>query len=173
MTVVAIKPGATTQKTKPRTEQVRSARGKQNTGFARKAMARQRAAAIGIGTVGAVLTGLSLSHLAEGVFLVTHSSPVEAWSMAIGIDCGFIGLELANLLTVSEKTRKAVSRFATPGIIGTVIGSAIMNATAFASHADWLAMKAAGAAMGCAVPALIYAIMRVGAAMFVDCHNKA
>jgi hypothetical protein len=93
--------------------------------------------------------------------------------MAVGIDCGFIGLELASLLTVAEKTRKLVERFAKPAIVGTVAGSAIMNAVAFASQADGAAMQAAGAAMGCAIPAMIYAIMRVGAAMFVDCHNKA
>jgi len=141
-------------------------------GFVR-AMNRQRAAAIGIGGVGTVLTGLSLSHLAEGVSMVAHSGDVASWAMAVGIDCGFIGLELASLLTVNDKTRREVEKYAKPGVAGTVIGSAVMNATAFAAHADGVVMQCAGVALGCAIPALIYVIMRAGAAMFVDCHNKS
>src|SRR5262249_46777456 len=98
--------------------------------------------------VAITLTALSLSHLAEGVEMVTHSATWSAWAMAIGIDLGFIGMELANIAAMGDKVKRQVERFSVPAIVGTLAGSAIMNAVAFASHADGLVMQCAGAAMG-------------------------
>jgi hypothetical protein len=50
-----------------------------------KAMARQRAAAIVIGAVGVVLTGLSLTHQTHGVELITHTGQVEAGAWPWGL----------------------------------------------------------------------------------------
>jgi hypothetical protein len=56
---------------------------------------RQAAAAAGVGGVACVLTALSLNHLARGIGMVTGAAEWEAWSMAAGIDLGFVSLELA------------------------------------------------------------------------------
>jgi hypothetical protein len=82
--------------------------------------------------VAVTLTGLSLSHLAHGVELVTGSSGVESWAMAVGIDLGFVALELSRI-SIGERLRKHVGKYARPAIVGTLIGSAGMNAFAFAA----------------------------------------
>jgi hypothetical protein len=48
-------------------------------------------------TVAVVLVALSLSHLAQGIHLVTKAPLWEAWAMAVGIDLGFLALEIAQL----------------------------------------------------------------------------
>jgi hypothetical protein len=136
-----------------------------------RAVKRQAMTATGIGVVAATLTGLSLSHLAHGIELVTASPSWQAWAMAVGIDLGFVALELAQV-TISDKLRKSVSRYSQPAIVGTLCGSAALNAFAFAGNAQGPVMQIAGVVMGIAVPALIYALTRVGAAIYVDCHNR-
>jgi hypothetical protein len=123
-------------------------------------------AALGILTVSLVLVGLSLSHLAEGVRLVTGSSAGAAWSMAIGVDLGFIALECA-LLIASSEIRPTVARYATPAIIGTLTASAAMNGFAFASHAQGVMIYPA-IGLGFAVPALIFALTKTGAALILS-----
>lgn len=123
---------------------------------------RQAVTALMVGGVAIGLTALSLHDLASGVQIVTHAAPWQSYAMASGIDLGFISTELT-MLTASEKDRKAIAKFTTPTVIGTLCGSAIMNAFAFASHADNLAMSIAAVAMGVAIPALIYAFTRIGA----------
>jgi hypothetical protein len=56
----------------------------------------------------------AVGHLAHGIGIVTRA---EAWAMAIGIDLGFVALELAQL-AIGEKVSKPVSRFARPAIAG-------------------------------------------------------
>jgi hypothetical protein len=109
-------------------------------------------AATGILAVGLVLVGLSLSHLAEGVQVVTGSGAATAWPMAAGIDLGFVALEIA-LLISPDDLRPAVSRYASPAIAGTLAISAAMNALAFASHAQG-SMIFPAIGLGCAIPAL-------------------
>ena len=120
-------------------------------------------AASGILAVGLVLVALSLSHLAEGVQLVTGSQPASAWSMAIGIDLGFVALELA-ILAAPASTRPAVHQYAAPAIVGTLAVSAAMNAFAFASHAQGLMLYPA-IGLGCAIPALIFALTKTAATL--------
>jgi hypothetical protein len=48
-----------------------------------------------------------------------------------------------------------------------------MNAFAFAAQAANQYMMAAGFTLGFAIPALIYALTRVGAALATDCHARA
>jgi hypothetical protein len=137
-----------------------------------KALRRQTLTAGLVGGVAVALTALSLHDLAQGVQIVTHSATWQSYAMASGIDLGFISTELA-MLTASDKERKAMSRFAKPAIIGTLCGSAIMNAFAFARDADSMIMAAAAIAMGVAIPALIYAFTRIGADRWISAHNKA
>jgi hypothetical protein len=68
---------------------------------------------------------------------------------------------------VSDKVRKEVSRFARPAIWGALAGSAAMNAFAFAAQADGYTMMAAAVTLGVAIPALIYALTRVGVGLWI------
>jgi hypothetical protein len=138
-----------------------------------KALRRQSGAAIAIGGVGVTLVTVSLNHLAHGIELVTSTPAWEAWTMAVGIDLGFVALETSQLATMGEKVRRHIARWARAAIIGTVIGSAAMNAFAFAAHTTTVWMTSAAVTLGIAIPALVYALMRVGAALYIDCHSKA
>jgi hypothetical protein len=106
-----------------------------------------------------ILVALSLSHLASGVSIVTGLSPQAAWSMAVGIDLGFIACELAVLVS-PDKIGRDVSMYASPAIIATLAISAAMNSFAFALCAEgWMVYPAIE--LGIAVPALIYALIKV------------
>jgi hypothetical protein len=140
---------------------------------ASRALRRQGGTAVAIGGVAVTLTALSLSHLAHGITIVTGAETWEAWAMAVGIDLGFIALELSQIATVSDRLRKNVSRFARPAILGTLAGSAAMNAFAFAAQAANPWMLAAAITLGVAIPALICALTRVGAALYLDCDAWA
>jgi hypothetical protein len=132
---------------------------------------RQAAAAIGVGGVACVLTALSLNHLARGIGMVTGAAEWEAWSMAAGIDLGFVSLELAQLVVTTETVRRAVRRYCRPAITGTLAGSAALNALAFATQSTgW--MLAPAIAMGLAIPALVYALTRIGATLYLDCSAR-
>jgi len=124
-----------------------------------------------IGAVACTLTGLSLSHLAHGISLVTGAEVWEGWAMAVGIDIGFIALELSQL-SIGDRLRKQVAKFAKPAILGTLAGSAAMNCFAFMAQANGYTMQAAAALLGIAIPSLIYALTRVGAVMAADCHTR-
>lgn len=122
---------------------------------------RQHYAAGAAGAVTLVLVGLSLSHLAHGIGIVTGSGFEERWAMAIGIDLGFIVLEMSQLCAATEAVRRQVARYATPAIVGTLGISAALNALAFAAAAPaGLAQYAAGG-LGVVIPALIYCLSRI------------
>jgi hypothetical protein len=72
--------------------------------------------------------------------------------------------------------RRQVSAFARPAIVVTLVGSAAMNAFAFAGRyitIDPVFSMVAAIVLGVAIPALIYALTRVGAAIAADCHSRA
>lgn len=131
----------------------------QSPGYRRR-LKRQRVAAGAVGLVAIVLTGLSLSHLAHGIALVTNAPLWEAWAMAIGIDLGFLAFELAQLCAASPAVRREIETFTKPAIIGTLAASSLMNGLAFGSAAQGNMVYFA-AALGFAIPALIYALSRV------------
>lgn len=123
---------------------------------------RQHWAAAGAGAVTLVLIALSLSHLAHGIGLVTGAGAWERWAMAVGIDLGFVALEMSQMCAATEAVRRSVARYAAPAILGTLAISAGLNALAFASQAATgsPAMYAA-AGLGIVVPAMIYALSRI------------
>jgi hypothetical protein len=127
----------------------------------------RHAPAAGVGVVAVALTGLSLTHLATGISLVTGADGIEAGAMAVGIDVGFIALELAQI-SAGEAIRKAVSKWASPAIAGTLCGSAALNAMAFAAQANGPVMQGAAIALGVSVPLLVYAMTRVAAVLASD-----
>lgn len=137
-----------------------------------KALRRQSMSATAIGAVAVTLTGLSLTHLAHGVAAVTGANTIEAWAMAVGIDVGFVAMELAQIATVGAALKRQVTKFARPATAGTLAGSAAMNAYAFASQTTSYPMMAAAITMGVAIPALVYALTRVGAALYIDGHAR-
>jgi hypothetical protein len=136
-----------------------------------RALKRQAITAGAIGAVALTLTGLSLSHLAHGIVGVTGCSQWEGWAMATGIDLGFVSLELAQL-TVGERVRRQICRYARPAILGTLAGSATMNAVAFGSQAPNGFLMAAGISLGIAIPALVYLLTKCGAILAQDCHTR-
>lgn len=128
-------------------------------GYAKR-LRRQHIAACGVAVVGIVLTALSLSHLAAGIALVTGAPALEAWALAIGVDLGFLALELAQLSAATPAVRRQIERFSRPAIVATLAVSAALNAFAFGAASEGLMLYPA-AALGVAVPALIYALSRV------------
>ena len=91
--------------------------------------------------------------------------------MAVGIDL-FIALEGSQLAAVGEKLPQANRPLGQARHPGTVIGSAGMNAFAFAANTTTVWMTSAAVTLGIAIPALVYALMRVGAALYIDVHSK-
>lgn len=143
------------------------------TSKAQAAAKRQAIAAKGIIGVALVLTGLSLTKLSGGIQLITHTEAWQAWALAVGIDCGFVSMELATMSVSSEKLRKRIARYTRPAIVATMAGSAAINALGFAWGATGYAMQAASVALGIAIPALVYVLTRVGAEMIIDQRSGA
>jgi hypothetical protein len=137
----------------------------------RRRISRQRVASYGVGAIALVLTGLSLSHLAEGIESLTKCSPAMARAMATGIDLGFISLELGQLSIHTDALRKQVSRFAKPAVMGTLVVSALINGYQFAAPAAGIPFEVAAALLGISIPALVYVLTRVSCLMWIDCHR--
>ncbi len=92
-------------------------------------------------------------------------------ALAVGVDLGFVALELSQL-AIGDKLRRQVGKYAKPAIIGTLVGSAAMNAFAFAAQANGYCMLAAAVTLGVAIPGLIFAMTKVGALMWIDTHAR-
>lgn len=127
---------------------------------------QQALAAGSAGTVALVLTALSLTHLSHGIEMVTHAPTWESWAMAFGVDAGFVTIELAMLCPMSDRTLKAIKSYAAWAIGGTLVGSAALNALAFGAQAEGYMLYPA-VAFGLAVPALIYAMTKIGATIWM------
>jgi hypothetical protein len=127
---------------------------------------RQALAGAGVALVAGSLVALSLTHLAHGIEVVTAAPKWEAWSMAVGIDLGFVALEMAQLTAATDAVRRAIEAYVRPAIVGTLAGSAALNAFAFGSAAPgWMLYPAV--AIGLAIPALVYALTKIGAVMML------
>jgi hypothetical protein len=144
----------------------------------RKARRPSRAAALkhfapvaGLGAVILVLIGLSLSHLAHGVRIVTGCSWWEAVAMATGLDLLIVGLEVAMVVTAGTKAYKPVARFANPALIAAFTWSAGLNAFAFSATSAVLWMTVTAAGLGASIPALIYAGTRAWAALAINARG--
>lgn len=133
----------------------------------RRKLTQQRSASYWVGGIALVLTALSLSHLAHGIMLVTGASTWEAWAMAIGVDLSFVILELSMLFTATDADREKVKPYVNTAIVGTLVFSAAFNAFAFSAQAQGPWFSAIAAALGVAIPALIYALTRVCATLYL------
>jgi hypothetical protein len=130
----------------------------------RRRLAQQHGAAVAVAAVGAALVALSLAHLAGGIEILTRAPSWEAWFMAVGIDLAFVALEIAMLSAATDRVRREIGAYCRVAIVGTLAGSAVLNALAFAAQADGLFVYPA-AALGVAVPALIFALSKVAFAL--------
>jgi len=130
-------------------------------------MSKQQAlGAVILGLVAVVLIALSLAHLAHGIELVTRSPQWEAWAMAVGIDLGFVALELAKI-TANDRTMKSIAHSLNVAIVATLVGSAVLNAFAFMAGAiGWMVYPAC--VMGLAIPAMIYVLAKNATAMWIN-----
>jgi hypothetical protein len=129
-------------------------------------LAKAYGPAAGLGSVIAVLLGLSLTHLAHGIQIVTGCAPIEGTAMAIGLDLLIVALEVAMVATTGRTNRK-VSKFANPALIAAFVWSAGLNAFAFASGAQgWMVYVAA--VLGASIPALIYLGTRAWSAIAIS-----
>jgi hypothetical protein len=129
--------------------------------------------AAGLGTVLLVLLGLSLTHLANGVRIVTGCQPWEATAMAIGLDLLVVALECAMVTTAGTKAYKPVARFANPALIAAFLWSAGLNAFAFSAASAVLWMTVVAATLGASIPALTYAGTRAWAALTIESRRAA
>ena len=137
-----------------------------------KANRRQAMTATALGGVAVALAALSLNDLASGIALVSPNvSTWQAWALAIGIDAGFITTELVQL-TIGEKLRKAIARYSQGLIGGTMVGSAVMNAFAFAHGVTGWQAYAAGFE-GAVIPALIFVATKIATTVWIDSQAKA
>lgn len=133
-------------------------------------IARQRRyAAFALCGFAVVLTCLSLTDLSEGIKLVTKCAAWQSWALAIGIDCSFLGFEVA---AMTCPTNAKVTRITFPAIIALLSMSAIFNALAFSHEAaGWEIIPAVG--LGVAIPAIIFALTKVaGAILLIDTAKK-
>jgi hypothetical protein len=132
----------------------------------------QALAASAVCSLALAVVGLSLTDLAEGIQVVTGATEWKAWALAVGIDLGFVALELSTMAAATDKLRRSISRYTSPAIVGTLSGSAVLNAFAFASNAAGYMVYPA-AVLGVAIPTLVYALTRVGATMWIDRRNAS
>ena len=140
---------------------------KAQTRHAKHALRNQLSTATAIGAVALTLTALSLNHLASGIATMTHCPSWQSWAMAIGVDCAFVTLEVAQL-TIGDKLRAKLASLFRPAIVGTLAWSAGLNALAFAGETTSPIMQGAAIALGLSIPALVYALTKIGAAMYLD-----
>ncbi len=116
--------------------------------------------------VAVALTVLSLTHLAHGIEVVTNCPGWEAWAMAVGVDLGFVALEIAKV-TSRERTINKIGTHLNVAIIGTIVASSALNAMAFGFAATgWLVYPAV--TLGLAIPAMVYVLTKCGTTMWLD-----
>jgi len=138
---------------------------------------RQQGASVFVGVVALALTVLSLSHLAHGIQLVTNAPEWEGWALAVGIDLGFVALEVGNLC-VTDKVRAEMKAWVQWSIRSTLVLSAILNGYAFGTSATGFILhptaKLTFAVMlGVAIPALIFALTHIGSHIALAKRPKA
>jgi hypothetical protein len=113
----------------------------------------------------AVLLFLSLTHLAEGVALVTRCAWWQAVSVAIGIDAGLVFAEAA-LLVACAKAYAAIRSYAWIMVVGTLCVSAALNSLAFAHGTEgWMLYASIG--FGCFIPAAVFVCTKIAAGLVV------
>jgi hypothetical protein len=115
-----------------------------------------RAAAWFIAAVVLALLGLSLSHLAHSIAMVSGAQEWQAISMAIGIDLGLIALEYAAITSSATPVYPHVRLWIRGGVLTTIVFSMLFNALAFHAGATTPVHQILAVILGLTVPGLIY-----------------
>jgi len=136
----------------------------------RNKLRRQAFSAAGIGAVAAVLTALSLDHLAQGVSLITGAHGWQPWAMASGVDLAYVGLEVAGLCA-TDRAANRIAKLRTWSLMATMGGSALLNALAFATNATTVPYQIGAAILGLAIPALVFVLTQIAATLYLDCSR--
>jgi hypothetical protein len=77
----------------------------------RKAMKYARGLAVGVGSVGVGVLGLSVVHCTESIELLTGSHWALAGLLAVGIDAGMVASELAEVASHGTRSQLKVRRW--------------------------------------------------------------
>jgi len=128
----------------------------------RKAMSARRWVAAGVGGVGSCLLSLSVAHCADALGVTTGQPAWACWAMAVGIDCGLVGCEVAT--TVAGKHAK---RWARGYVVASVLLSALLNALASGQHAA-PGYQALGYGVGAIVPVLVLVLGVVASRLWTE-----
>lgn len=100
------------------------------------------------------LLALSLRHLSAGIAFTTGSPMLEAWLMAIGIDCSLVAAEIAILCGQAK-------RWASGLIVATLALSAGFNCLAFLAEAQGDLGQLLAVSLGIFVPAAVYGLIQI------------
>ena len=127
----------------------------------------QHGTALLLGAVAAAMTTVSLSHIAEGVSVLTHGAvPTwQCWGVSVGLDLNYITMEAAGLVAAMQHVRDRLHRLTRIGIPAVMAFSMSLNALEFAAGATNAYELAAGIAMGVILPALVFLAFPVAAAL--------
>lgn len=100
------------------------------------------------------LLALSLRHLSAGIAVTTGSDNIEAWLMAVGIDCSLVAAEIAILCGVAQ-------RWASGLIVATLVLSGGFNCLAFLAQAQGELGQLLAVSLGVFVPSAVYALIQI------------
>lgn len=90
-------------------------------------LAFHRKAALACGAIGIALLGLSLWHISEGISKVTGDRWFLALLLAIGIDAGFVVLEISGVSIAGKPIMRQLRWLTVPTIVVTLALSAALN----------------------------------------------
>jgi hypothetical protein len=133
----------------------------------RRAMRYARGLAVGVGSVGVGVLGLSVVHCTESIELLTGSHWALAGLLAVGIDAGMVASELAEVASHGTCSQGKVRPWALGYTAAAVLLSVLLNAYAFGLHAQG-GMVWAAWLLGAVIPGLVYALGRVSGHLWLS-----
>jgi hypothetical protein len=133
----------------------------------RRAMRYARGLAVGVGSVGVGVLGLSVVHCTESIELLTGSHWALAGLLAVGIDAGMVASELAEVASHGTRSQGKVRPGALGYTVAAVLLSVLLNAYAFGLHAQG-GMVWAAWLLGAVIPGLVYALGRVSGHLWLS-----
>lgn len=132
-----------------------------------------RGLVIALGTVVAIMLGVSLEHLASGIREITHSTGWSAWSLAIAIDVGMVASEIA-LIVLATFPNIQVAGYAHRYVISTIAISIALNVWAFWPPTGDTAVigMALAITLGAGIPLGVYHLTRVAGRIWLATTNR-
>ena len=117
--------------------------------------------------VASVMTVVSLTHVADGVQLVTHGAVPDwqAWLLAIGLDVNYIAMELAAIVAATATVKDKLHRLTRWGIPSVMSFSMALNAIEFCTKAVDSFDVAKGVVGGVVLPLFVFLTFRMAAVL--------